>query len=325
MAPYACLSYCWGKRHPIKTTTSALARYLEGIPWEDLPKTFQDSVSFVYRLGIQYLWIDSLCILQDSIGDWLHEGSKMSQIYRDSLITLSATFGTDPHEGIFATSNPRHVSQHLITTGVDESLVGIHHRVPLIHTHHQPSPLEKRGWAFQERLLSPCVLLFGKEELEWECRKCEVCECSEIVHEAGYKQCRQSASYDCLRSSSNIEEFEDSWEILVEEYSTKSLTKPGDIFPALQGIAKVVSPVMGRYLAGHWDASLVHSLVWHRASHATARVADWGCAPTWSWASFSGGVQWPSQKLRLRPSLRTVLSATTVPIGEDVTGQLESG
>lgn len=145
------------------------------------------------------------------------------------------------------------------------------------------------------------------------------------MQEAGYKQCRQSASYDCLRSSSNIEELEDSWEILVEEYSTKSLTKPGDIFPALQGIAKVVSPTMGRYLAGHWDASLVHSLVWHRAPHATARVADRGCAPTWSWASFSGGVQWPSQKLRLRPSLCTVLSATTVPIGEDVTGQLESG
>lgn len=55
VAPYACLSYCWGKRHPLKTTTSTLARYQKGIPWKDLPKTFQDAVFFVYRLGIGYL------------------------------------------------------------------------------------------------------------------------------------------------------------------------------------------------------------------------------------------------------------------------------
>lgn len=325
VAPYACLSYCWGKRHPIKTTASTFARYQGGIPWEDLPKTFQDAVSFVYRLGIQYLWIDSLCVLQDSIDDWLHEGSKMSHIYRDSLITLSASFGKDPYEGIFTTSNPRHVSQHLITTGVDESLVGIHYREPITHTTHQSSPLEERGWAFQERLLSPRVLLFRREELVWECRQGEVCECSKIAHKAGYKQGRQSASYDCLRSSSSVEELEYSWELLVETYSAKSLTKLGDIFPALQGLAKVVSPVMGRYLAGHWEASLVHSLAWYRTFYAAVRVADRWCAPTWSWASSSGRVRWPIQGPRLRQSLCTVLSATTVPIGEDVTGQLESG
>jgi hypothetical protein len=324
VASYACLSYCWGKRHPIKTTTSTHARYLEGIPWEDLPKTFQDAISFVYRLGIKYLWIDSLCILQDSIDDWLQEGSKMSHIYRDSLITLSATLGEDSYEGIFTKSTPDHISQHLITTDVDESLIGIHHRAPLSHTFHL-SPLSSRGWVFQERLLSPRVLLFGREELMWECRKGDVCECSSIVLDTSYELGRQSASYDCLRSSSSVEELEYSWELLVEEYSAKSLTKVGDIFPALQGLAKVVSPVMGHYLAGHWNASLVHSLVWYRTFHATVRVADRRCAPTWSWASSSGRVRWPNQGLRLRQSLCTVLSATTVPIGEDVTGQLDSG
>ena len=325
VAPYACLSYCWGKRHPIKTTTSTLARYLEGLPWEELPKTFQDAVSFVYRLGIRYLWIDSLCILQDSIDDWLQEGSKMSHIYRDSLITLHATLGKDPYEGIFNTSYTCHVSQHLTTTGVDESLVGIHYRVPLEHTPHQLSPLWERGWAFQERILSPRVLLFGREELAWECRKGDVCECSGIMQDACYKRGRQSASYDCLRFSLSFEQLEYTWELLVEEYSAKSLTKPGDIFPALQGLAKVVSPVMGHYLAGHWNATLVHSLAWYKTFYAPVRINDQWCAPTWSWASSPGRVRWPNQGLRLRQSLCTVLSATTVPIGEDVTGQLDSG
>jgi hypothetical protein len=326
VAPYACLSYCWGKRHPIKTTTSTLARHQKVIPWEDLPKTFQDAVSFVYRLGIRYLWIDSLCILQDSIDDWLREGSNMSHIYSDSFITLSATLGEDSYKGLFTTSDPCHISQPLITTGVDESLVRILHRVPLTHTYQDesadPWPLSSRGWVLQERLLSPRVLLFEREELVWECRKGDVCECSGIMQDVGY---RHRESYDYLRSSSSVEELEYWWEVLVEEYSAMSLTKPGDIFPALQGLAKAVSPIMGRYVAGHWTASLVHSLAWNRTLSETVKAADQWCAPTWSWASSTGRVRWHNKWVRLRQSLCTVLSATTVPIGEDVTGQLESG
>ena len=60
-AEYACLSYCWGGSAVIKTTASNLEQYTTGIPWDELPQTFQDAIQLTHNLGIHYLWIDSLC------------------------------------------------------------------------------------------------------------------------------------------------------------------------------------------------------------------------------------------------------------------------
>jgi len=60
-APYVCLSHCWGGQVVVQTTTRTLEQYTANLPWETLPKTFQDAVQFAHGLGIKYLWIDSLC------------------------------------------------------------------------------------------------------------------------------------------------------------------------------------------------------------------------------------------------------------------------
>lgn len=87
---------------PLRTTAGSIQAFQDnGIPWNDLPKTFQDALDMTYRLGLTYLWIDSLCILQDSVKDWRHEGSKMAEIYSGAYVTLAATNAPGSHAGFY--------------------------------------------------------------------------------------------------------------------------------------------------------------------------------------------------------------------------------
>ncbi|KAJ4985659.1 hypothetical protein SVAN01_08834 [Stagonosporopsis vannaccii] len=326
-APYACLSYRWGTQCSIQTTRSSLDRFQKGIPWDNLPATFRDAISFVHRLGIRYLWIDSLCILQDSGDDWQHEGSKMARIYQGAIITIAAVLNSDPTEPLFRRSYSQHLSRYMPIGSGDEEAVSIHYREPLRHDTHPPvRPLEDRGWAFQERLLSHRVILFERQEIWWECHHSIACECSGIADDRRYTSGRKSHAYNKIRASSSVQDLQRSWEQLVAEYKGKSLTKPSDIFPALQGLAKVMPSIMGSYLAGHWSAALIHSLTWFNVFQVKRPPVqyEWR-APTWSWASSHQKIMWSQDSPRLCHNLCTLLNAEVVPIGDDVTGQLKSG
>lgn len=72
-----------------------------GIDWDDLPRTFQDAVITTRAIGIQYLWIDSLCIIQDDLGDWRQESSKMAEVYTNAWLTIAASYARDSTEGLF--------------------------------------------------------------------------------------------------------------------------------------------------------------------------------------------------------------------------------
>jgi len=114
---YACLSHCWGGVVPIRTTSKTLHHFeTRGIPWDAFPKTFQDAVDMTRRLGLRYLWIDSLCILQDDIDDWRHEGSKMAEIYSGSYITLAATSAPRSDAGLYQSSSTHRGKDYYIYT-----------------------------------------------------------------------------------------------------------------------------------------------------------------------------------------------------------------
>jgi hypothetical protein len=84
---YVSLSHCWGDSvYPAKTTSQTLDQNRKSIPWSTLPKTFQDAIFFTRWLRIRYLWIDSLCIIQDSREDWLEESVKMMHIYQNLML-----------------------------------------------------------------------------------------------------------------------------------------------------------------------------------------------------------------------------------------------
>jgi hypothetical protein len=81
---YATLSHCWGKTHVIQTNRQNLALRMQGVEWDHLPKTFQDAITIVRSLDIRFLWIDSLCIVQDDMLDWKEESVRMAVIYSNS-------------------------------------------------------------------------------------------------------------------------------------------------------------------------------------------------------------------------------------------------
>jgi Heterokaryon incompatibility protein (HET) len=90
-APYATLSHCWEHSQPLKiqTTNANLSEYQRRLVWNNLPKAFQESIDFVRSLGIRYLWIDSLCIVQDDQDDWEQNSGRMANIYQNSTVTLA--------------------------------------------------------------------------------------------------------------------------------------------------------------------------------------------------------------------------------------------
>lgn len=98
---YISLSHSWGCEQPLITTTATLEQHKTGIPLSQLPATFRDAVLICRKLGIHYLWIDSLCIIQDSDVDWQQEASRMASVYRNSYLTVYATASSSPSSGIF--------------------------------------------------------------------------------------------------------------------------------------------------------------------------------------------------------------------------------
>jgi hypothetical protein len=101
IAQYATLSHCWGFHQPLRTTKATLDLHLQKIRFSDLAKTFQDAAVTCRRLGIRYLWIDSLCIVQGDEEDWQIQSAQMASIYKGSTLTIAASSAHDGTEGCF--------------------------------------------------------------------------------------------------------------------------------------------------------------------------------------------------------------------------------
>lgn len=198
---YLCLSYCWGSHLPLRTLKANLAEMARGIPWDKLPKTFQDAVHLTKVLGLSYLWIDALCIVQDDPTDWSWEASRMSTIYSDSYLTVAATFGENSDSGLYSLLEANDSQQHLLpgangtifvrlarhATSIDmsdDTYVSAVTKIPADPTsidHASSSicrtPLMTRAWPLQEYLLPSRILQFGPREMIWECNADIFCEC----------------------------------------------------------------------------------------------------------------------------------------------------
>ncbi|KAH7392952.1 heterokaryon incompatibility protein-domain-containing protein [Pyrenochaeta sp. MPI-SDFR-AT-0127] len=291
-AYYACLSHCWGSEQPLKTTLApdTLSIHTKGIAWGELPKTFQEAIEITRKFEIRYLWIDSLCIIQDDEEDWQTQSAQMADIYRNSVITIAGSAASSSQQGLFRNADSEHIDHALSSIDVLEDFVKVRKRKPLSHvsTEH---PLLQRGWVFQERMLSPRYLHFGQNELLWECTEQLACECGSLSHMYQDKKewlAPQIRLHPYLLGILNHRPRGVSglWQASVANYSQMKLSYPGDIFPAISGIAKIVREVTGwTYVAGLWKETLITDLVWsvERPKHAR-RCEEWR-APTFSWAS----------------------------------------
>lgn len=298
---YATLSYCWGRatgEMPWRLTKERLAGFEKAIPNEVLPKTIADAFRVVEAIGIHYLWVDSLCIVQDDPEDWAFEAYRMGQVYNGSLLTIIS--GTDSSTGGLLTPRQQlevsaaeipinSTSSPTSTPGATGGLAILYPRLDTSKTRIRCGPTSKRAWCYQEELLSARRLYFSEEGFGWECL------CSDH-DEAGIKgpgDVRSTAytlpDYDAkvlLSESQVIGE----WHGIVEQYTSRQITYHGDVFAALAGIASSLQArYESRYFAGLWECSFLDDLLWHRTGNTLDRPEDFD-APSWSWLSVKGHV-----------------------------------
>ena len=337
---YATLSHCWGKSPTLTTNGFTLQERKRGIDLCKASKTFQDAISITRRLGLQYLWIDALCIIQDSNDDWQRESSRMSSIYRDAFFTISATGAPDGQGGCFM----KRPALPLASVKIDCHLSdGSACRVCVrLQTNHsdtnsfyddgQAAPVNDRAWCLQERLLSRRILHYGKEQMFWECLN--HCLLEDGSHFDGWSTKRQH--FDIMRTCdlTKLAETEanrvrgavyNDWRSTIKRYTARKLTQGTDKLPGLSGVATITQAFTGdEYLAGLWRRDLPRALMWSASfGDQLSRPAPYR-APSWSWASVEGPVEYVVVDNNDTTAVK-IVHAKVEPLGYDKHGQVKAG
>ncbi|EEY19276.1 conserved hypothetical protein [Verticillium alfalfae VaMs.102] len=162
-ARYIALSHCWGPDAPLTTTWATLTQREEGIEWKDLPRTFQDAITVARQLDVEYMWIDSLCIIQDDEDDWAVESLKMGFIYERAYLTVAAATAAGDRQGFLGGSPGR---EHFASRTIDMDPFGgpsgvQARRVFDVRATTLQDPLHTRAWTFQERIMPRRILTFS--------------------------------------------------------------------------------------------------------------------------------------------------------------------
>ncbi|KID88652.1 tol protein, partial [Metarhizium majus ARSEF 297] len=303
---YMTLSYRWGLNANLQLLTTNINSFQEGRPIDDLPSTFRDAISIAQRFAVRFLWIDALCIVQDSRADWEREATTMGRVYANALCNIAAASSDSPDGGLFRTRDPEELRPGLVRAVVDSNEPPKTYYVfDDAYASRQlfSSALLQRGWVFQERLLCPRVLYFTEEQVFWECfveQKCEAFpygipgsvsskkrDMSNIIYSTqGHDAMSQQG---CSISPQGLK----TWNNLVQEYSRCEFTKTSDKLFALAGLASIFCDwSRDEYIAGLWKSNLAIQLcysVWEtKLKHPSEHRA-----PSWSWASLDEHIQFP--------------------------------
>lgn len=302
-AEYVALSHCWGGRVSPLLTTDTLESFGRKLPYLELPANFRHAITITRGLGIRYIWIDCLCIIQDSKSDWEKEAKRMAHIYRDATVTVSALASCKSTDGILvsapsSTSLDKPVVLHTSPDDPASREVVVAKASPLgedLKTMTEESPLSKRGWCLQEALLSPRQLYYGKEQIYWHCPKGPQSALGvmngQYFPSEQYHYIRSVFFAEILRQGPSLSDMRESTDdiledyyALVEHYSRRKLTFGSDKLPAFSGITQRLQDVLdGEYLAGIWAGDLHQGLVWAGDGGTAEHVREYR-APSWSWA-----------------------------------------
>lgn len=322
--PYVALSYRWGGLDAIwQTTTKNLNSRQDVFSIKDLSKTLSDAVKVTRDLGFRWIWIDSLCIVQDDKNDWSKEAVKMASIYQNAIVTISADSSQDAKAGLhnerstsmFNKDESIKICNTLLTgdesalylfpdqrTRLDESVINIRDMGDLL----SHCTLRDRGWTMQERILSPRIIHYASDQLYWECYH--------GIQESEDKLLWMGRSSTIPKIAHRIKTAKDdesrkkelkgmlyNWyvHIVGGDYSHRSLTYAEDKLVAIGGVARALDDIepMG-YMVGHWgeyDDELVKSLCWKRGGPGQKTVEY--RAPSWSWASQDSAINYTSYSL----------------------------
>jgi hypothetical protein len=336
---YITLSHRWNAQTASSQTTSlnVLQRQEEGFNIAELPRTFRDAIWLARQLDIRYIWIDSLCIIQGAGStDWAAEAGKMAGYYQGSLFTIAAAAAAEDGklDGLFPTTPPLLDRRLARLPFYDRAKGGVRRGSFYVYPARamdkdydvevRRGPLHRRGWVFQEWLLSRRVISCGVEGVYFDCQ-------TELPQNALGDTLTGMSDSDhrgltrrfLLKPLVNITDshgrIEDLWSEIVEAYSSLELSYPEkDRLLALSGIVTEfveARSLMNKgegtiptlcYVAGIWLDDIHLSLLWQQKDHPSAeaggRLRSW--MPSWSWASLVSPVSWAFFR-RLRPFANT--------------------
>ncbi|EWG55534.1 hypothetical protein FVEG_17540 [Fusarium verticillioides 7600] len=354
---YLALSYCWGTDNTVTLTEATLNPFQNELPLSSLPSTIRDAITTTRDLGYEYLWVDALCIIQDCKPDWIKESAQMGSIYGSAALTLAAAGTSTVQDSIFCRRDPRAV-RPCVANIIQSS---VYHRVsyPWAIYPHQPerllfdtineSPLSRRAWALQELLVSPRTLVFGSKQMVWSCATTEASETFPIGLDPKFSSVvSESASLSYLRqklmrASKLEEEPSEFWNNFISRYTKARLTFSSDMLVALQGIVERITEARRgsnkctpelEYVAGLWrDSNFQQSLLWRPKDGSSPTRPDYYRAPSWSWASLDGEVDffeqyipwiWNGKKTELARIVDICVEPQT-GYSLSTTGQIKSG
>jgi hypothetical protein len=316
LGKWIALTYCWGNVPFLQTTSQNIEALKRDIEFSSLPQTFQDAIIITRQLGIPYLWVDALCIQQDSDLDWQTESANMPTIYTNAYVTIAAVGAQNSHQGML---NPRGwASEQPDSYSVQFSRTSsVNFRIPINHLT-EVDFLSHRAWCLQEKVLSPRVLSFGSSQMTFTCSQSHLTEGNYVrdgrvnrdrstltsknelylrVVEVSRGQLGNNLFYHVA-----LRKLHRCWYRILEDYTQRTLTFPRDKLIAISGVADYIRRETScEYLAGLWKESLPQALLWQNPPTLKPRFQKAGCqyfrekvkvyrAPSWSWASVDGPV-----------------------------------
>ncbi|KAI1176227.1 hypothetical protein F4777DRAFT_588102 [Nemania sp. FL0916] len=299
-SPYVALSHCWGKTESLCTTNGNIAQLRKSIEFSDLPKNFRDAVQVTRGIGIEYLWIDSLCIIQDDKDDWEHESTQMEQVFSFAYCTIGASSSKSSAEGFFYDRCRRRCVQ-LETTNTGKLYVC--RNIDDFHRDVELGELNSRGWVLQERALSRRSIFYTTTQVYWECGAGVHCETLTRL-----KNAKAALLGDARFPSSALEYYRDGRQMLVqnlyERYSGLAFTHNWDRPVAILGLQeRLARAFKTRGAHGLFSTYFRRLLLWKRSgTHHMIRIKEHAGArhhiPTWSWFSKVGAIEYLELKFQ---------------------------
>lgn len=322
---YIILSHCWGGLCNLQLCAQTKERLNRGVPLSSLPRTFRDACQVTFLLGVRYIWIDSLCIVQDDLADWHREAPRMCSYYRSAWLCICALDSPNSEGGLFShrelvTSVATYAYSARRRYGLENALT-VHRRYdPFIKA--ERGVANSRGWIFQERVLAPRTVFFGRDDIYWEC----ACFALSDLNPSGFIRYRDKVTTNSIRKKigelkkstnpSRYDYFQERlWHSVVERYASANLTYGKDRLIALAGIAQFVCEKLeDSYFAGLLGQHLVESLCWiplvsqiYNPEDLVTKTND--IAPSWSWAKLNCPIQGAYHFMS--PFGRTILATVT--------------
>lgn len=308
-----------------------LEQHYKEIPVDQLSKTFREAVIVCRKLEMRYLWIDSLCIIQNDGDDWAKESAYMGDIYRDATFSIMAAGADAGAIGCFVPrSRPRLEPvrvQYLDNQGLLEA-VSIGLPRGSLHEGLENGPLQSRAWCLQERVLSRRTIHFCKKHIVWECEMSSIAEDGTHLDRAAGMEATQIKLQDNMGTGNHLRHpLQGRWRRIVQDYTHRNLTQVTDKLPAISGLAqKVHTETKDQYAAGLWKNHLYNDLFWFAEDHMEPAIPY--RAPTWSWAAYDGAISYNEvydmKMIYFEPSLKdieVIMEPTTV----NAFGRIDAG